>query len=123
MGEDTEDNAAEDKATDQEEDVDMEDDEGVSEADKRIDVAPEGVTHPYNRQADDSLSATITTVNTMNGEDDDNEDGMEEVTDLFLIPVEEVVNFLLLFNLGLLQSWVMQVRKFRVNAPVSVPLT
>ena len=35
MGEDTEDNAAEDKATDQEEDVDMEDDEGVSEADKR----------------------------------------------------------------------------------------
>ena len=82
MGEDTKDNAAEAKATDQEEDVDMEDDKGVSEANKRIDVAPEGVTHLYNQQADNSLSATITTVNTINSKDDNNEDVIEEVTNL-----------------------------------------
>lgn len=41
---------------------------------------------------------------------------------LFLIPVEEVVNFLLLFIISLLPSWLMQVQKFCVNVPVSIPL-
>jgi hypothetical protein len=45
-------------------------------------VAPKGVTHLYNQQANDSLSATITTVNTTNGKDDNNEDDIEEVTNL-----------------------------------------
>jgi hypothetical protein len=62
--------------------VDIEDDKGVLEANKQIDVVPKGVTHLYNQQVDDSLSTIITTVNTMNGEDNDNKDDIEEVTNL-----------------------------------------